>query len=126
MFLINIFSLRKFFHYFSSQTVFAEIVNENLFSILSEKKVSKIILPYEGQPFQNYVLNNLKKKYRGITSIGFIHSMVPALPLNFIKRDGSPDLIYLSGVSQKDLFVKYLGWNKKDIRIIDSIRIKKR
>ena len=51
--------------------------------------------------------------------------MVPALPLNFIKRDGSPDLIYLSGVSQKDLFVKYLGWNKKDIRIIDSIRIKK-
>ena len=125
-FLINIFSLRKFFHYFSSQTVFAEIVNENLFSILSEKKVSKIILPYEGQPFQNYVLNNLKKKYRGITSIGFIHSMVPALPLNFIKRDGSPDLIYLSGVSQKDLFVKYLGWNKKDIRIIDSIRIKKR
>ena len=122
----NIFSLRKFFHYFSSQTVFAEIVNENLFSILKKKKISKIILPYEGQPFQNYVLKNLKKRYKNTTSIGFIHSMIPALPLNFIKRDGSPDLIYLSGVSQKDLFVKYLGWKIKDIRITDSIRIKKK
>ena len=122
----NIFSVRKFFHYFSSQTVFAEIVNENLFSILTKKKIYKIILPYEGQPFQNYVLKNLKRRYKSLKSIGFIHSMMPALPLNFIKRDGSPDLIYLSGASQKDLFVRYLGWKKKDIRIIDSIRIKKK
>tara|TARA_Y100000591_G_scaffold306448_1_gene304888 strand:+ start:56 stop:1390 length:1335 start_codon:yes stop_codon:yes gene_type:complete len=122
----NIFSLRKFFHYFSAQTVFAEIVNENLSSLLDKNEVSKIILPYEGQPFQNFVIKNLKKRYKSITSIGFIHSMIPALPLNFIKRDGSPDMIYLSGDSQRDLFVKYLGWKKKDISIIDSVRIKKK
>ena len=122
----NSFSLKKFFHYFSSQTVFAEIVNTKLFSIISKNKISKIILPYEGQPFQNYVLKNLKKKNKKIITIGFIHSMIPALPLNFIKRDGSPDLIYLSGVSQKNLFLKYLDWKSKDIKIIDSIRIKRK
>ena len=44
--------------------------------------------------------------------------MIPALPLNFIKRDGSPDLIYLSGVSQK-FILKYL--KSKDIKIIDQL-----
>lgn len=122
----NDFSLNKFFNYFSSQTIFAEIVNSNLSVLIKKNKVNKIVMPYEGQPFQNFVIKNLKNKFINIKTIGFVHSMIPALPLNFIRRDGSPDKIFLSGYCQKKIFLKYLGWNKNQIKIRDSIRIRKK
>ena len=122
----NNLSIKKFFHYFSSQTVMAEIVNLKILSIINQNKIKKIIMPYEGQPFQNYVFRNLKKIDHKIRTIGVVHSMVPALPLNFVKRDGAPDYIYLSGNSQKNLFIKFLGWKEKNIKIIDSLRNKKK
>jgi hypothetical protein len=51
--------------------------------------------------------------------------MIPALPLNFIKREGSPEKIYVSSLSQKNIFVQYLGWKNKYVIITNSIRIKK-
>lgn len=122
----NIFSIRKFFHYFSSQSIFADIVYSKLNSTIGKNKIKKIIFPYEGQPYQNYIIKNLEKKYKNLETIGFTHSMIPALPLNLISRDGSPKIMLLSGNSQKNLFVKRLGWKKKNIRIIKSIRIKKK
>ncbi len=104
----------------------AEIVNLKILSIINQNKIKKIIMPYEGQPFQNYVFRNLKKIDHKIRTIGVVHSMVPALPLNFVKRDGAPDYIYLSGNSQKNLFIKFLGWKEKNIKIIDSLRNKKK
>ncbi len=122
----NFFSLSKIFHYLSVQTVFAESVNLNLNLVIAKNKIKKVILPYEGQPFQNYLIKNLKLKDKNISILGFIHSMLPALPLNFIKKDGSPDYIFLSGEAQKRLFIRYLGWNKNQIKVIDSLRIKKK
>ena len=122
----NIFSLQKIFHYLSVQTVFAEIVNKNLNQLIGKNKIDKVIIPYEGQPFQNYLIKNLKNKNKNILIFGFIHSMLPALPLNFIKKDGSPDYLFTSGVAQKKLFFRYLGWKKKQLKVIDSIRIKKK
>lgn len=122
----NNFSLKKIIHYLSVQTIFAEIVNQNINQLIGKKKINKIIIPYEGQPFQNYLIKNLKKKNKDILTLGFIHSMLPALPLNFIKKDGSPDYLFLSGNAQKKLFYKYLGWKKKQLKVIDSIRIKKK
>ena len=122
----NYFSLNKFFNYFSSQTVFAEIVNSKLSVLIKKNKVNKIVMPYEGQPFQNFVIKNLKNKFINVKAIGFIHSMIPALPLNFIRRDGSPDKLFLSGQCQKKLFLEYLGWNKNQIKVKDSIRIRKK
>jgi hypothetical protein len=119
-------SFNKCFHYFSSQTIFAEIVNSNLSVLIGKNKIEKIVMPYEGQPFQNFVFKNLKEKFIDIKTIGFVHSMIPALPLNYIRRDGSPDKIFLSGNSQKNLFLKYLGWKKNQISVKDSIRIKKK
>ena len=122
----NNFSFKKILHYLSVQTVFAEIVNQNLNKLISKNKINKIVIPYEGQPFQNYLIKNLKKKNKDILTFGFIHSMLPALPLNFIKKDGSPDYLFLSGNAQKKLFYKHLGWKKTQLKVIDSIRIKKK
>lgn len=123
----NLFSTPSlFFHYFSYQTIFAEIISKFFFATLNLSKVKKVIMPYEGQPFQNFIFKNIKNKYLKIKTIGFVHSMIPALPLNFIKREGSPDKMYVSSLSQKNIFVQYLGWKKKYITITNSIRIKKK
>ena len=55
-------------------------------------------MPYEGQPFQNFILSKLDKS---IKTYGIIHSILPALPTNLIKKEGSPKNIYISGKVQK-------------------------
>jgi hypothetical protein len=119
------FTPSLFFHYFSYQTIFAEIISKFFFDTFNMSKIKKVIMPYEGQPFQNFIFKNIKKKYSKIKTIGFVHSMIPALPLNFIKREGSPEKIYVSSLSQKNIFVQYLGWKNKYVIITNSIRIKK-
>ena len=52
--------------------------------------------------------------------------MVPALPVNFIKRDGSPDNLYLTGVAQRNLFVNFLNWKNKNLKLLHSPRISKK
>ena len=52
------FNLKKFMHYFSAQTIFAEKIYKYLKIVLRNNEIDKVILPYEGQPFQNFILNN--------------------------------------------------------------------
>jgi hypothetical protein len=116
----------SFFHFFSYNTIFAEIIYKHFLDNINLKTIKKVIMPYEGQTFQNFIFKNIKNKNKKIKTVGFIHSMIPALPLNFIKREGAPDALYVSGFSQKNIFIKYLGWNNKDINITRSVRIKKK
>ena len=116
------FNLKKFMHYFSAQTIFAEKINKYLKIVLRNNEIDKVILPYEGQPFQNFILNNLNKK---IKTYGIIHSILPALPTNLVKRKGSPKFIFVSGMEQKKTLINFLGWNKKQIKINKSLRFKK-
>ena len=60
--IINNFNINKIFHYLSSQTVFAELLNKKIIKIQNDINFKKIIMPYEGQPYQNFVIQNLKKK----------------------------------------------------------------
>ena len=82
--------------------------------ILSIIKVKKFVLPYEGQIFQNYILSNVNKK-NSVETIGYIHSALPPLPSEYIKRQGSPQKIIVHGNLQKKILSKYLGWSKKEI-----------
>ena len=116
------FNLKKFIHYFSAQTIFAEKINEYLNVILRKNEIDKVILPYEGQPFQNFIISKLNKK---IKTYGIVHSILPALPTNLIKRKGSPKYIFVSGKQQKKILTNYLGWSKNRITINKSLRFKK-
>ena len=122
----NNFNLNKTFHYLSSQTVFAELMNEQVTQIQNDTKFKKIIMPYEGQPYQNFVIKNLTKKIINFKSIGVIHSILPALPLNLVKREGSPNHIYVSGDGQKEVLIKYCGWSNKEIFLTKSLRFNKK
>jgi len=94
--------------------------------IQNDTNFKKIIMPYEGQPYQNFVIKNLTKKIINFKSIGVIHSILPALPLNLVKREGSPNHIYVSGDGQKEVLIKYCGWNNKEIFLTKSLRFNKK
>jgi len=121
----NNFSIKKLFHYFSYQSLLADDILKNLISICDLKITKKIIMPYEGQPYQNFIFSEVKKKNQRIKTVGFIHSMVPALPINFIRRDGAPDILFLTGKAQLSVFNNYLNWKKNNLKIIHSPRIKR-
>ena len=116
--LIN-FNLNNFFilENFYIQT------EKTISKILSIIKVKKFVLPYEGQIFQNYILSNVNKK-NSVETIGYIHSALPPLPSEYIKRQGSPQKIIVHGNLQKKILSKYLGWSKKEIFSKRSARYK--
>jgi len=89
------------------------------------KDVKKILIPYEGQPFQNILLKFSENYNSNIKTIGYIHSFPPALPTNLFFRQGSPKKLIVNGFDQKFFFSKFLGWDKNNINILDSARFDK-
>ena len=123
-FIKNFLLYKKFIHYFSFNTLFSETILSHIKEITNNKKLNKIIMPYEGQTFQNLINLELKKIYPNCKTIGIIHAMAPALPINLIRRQGSPDLIYVNGSDQYKLLSKYLLWPQKKIKICKCLRLK--
>lgn len=121
----NKFSIRKMLHFFSSHSVQALKFNNIIMKNINFDHFSKILVPYESQPFQNYFFSKLKKLKKNITTIGYVHSMLPSLPTNYIFRKGSPDILLVHGKNQKVILKKFLGWSAKKIKIIESLRYRK-
>jgi len=92
------------------------------FEQLLTKNIKTILLPYEGQPFQNEIIRSAKKY--DINAVGYIHAPPLAFPSNYIKKKFSPDKIFVNGIDQKIVFSK-IGWKKKDIKLCDSLRFLK-
>ncbi|MAV56389.1 MAG: hypothetical protein CMI79_02500 [Candidatus Pelagibacter sp.] len=95
----------------------------NCFENLLSKNIKTILIPYEGQPFQNGIIKCAKEKY-GINTIGYIHAPPLAFPSNYVKKKFSPNKIFVNGLDQKAVFSR-IGWNKKDIKICNSLRFLK-
>ena len=113
------FDLKNFF---ILENFYIEI-DKIILEILSFRKIKKFILPYEGQIFQNYILNNINKK-TSVETIGYIHSALPPLPSEYIKRKGSPKKIIVHGNLQKKILYKNLCWSRKEIFLKKSARYK--
>lgn len=127
--LINIPKIFKGFDFFlvniSSFSFFSKKAIVSLRNILN-KKYKEIIIPYEGQPFQNKIIKFLKNKNKNILATGYIHSLPVAVPTNFIHKQFSPDRIFLNGRDQLFCFDKILGWPKKKLHYIPSLRYRKK
>ena len=102
------------------------ISNYNFFSDLFIKefrpylnnKIKYLLMPYEGQPFQNSIKAYIESQNLKIKVLGYIHSPPLALPLNLINKKYCPDKIILNGNDQAKCFTKHLGWKKKQIKIL--------
>jgi len=124
----NIYLILKNFKYFlasiSNHNFFANIFLDTIKPFLNNK-VKYLIMPYEGQPFQNRLVALIKKKNIKTVIIGYIHSPPLAMPTNFIYKKHSPDKIILNGIDQVYCFTKLLGWKKSKIKLLPSFRFKK-
>ncbi len=114
-------SISYFYHEASYFSALADFIYNKLDEIVSNK-TRKVLMPYEGQPFQNAIFKKTKKINQTIKTIGFVHSFPVGLPLNLIKKDGSPEKIIVSGESQSYCLNNFLGWEKKEIKILPSTR----
>ena len=124
----NFTYLFKDFNYFLSS-----ISNYNFFSFIFLEKVKVfinkdvrfLIMPYEGQPFQNNIVSFIKSEKLKIKVIGCVHSPPLALPANFVRKKFSPDKIILHGSDQKYCFTNILGWKNSQVKLSPSFRFLK-
>lgn len=136
---LNVFKLFKFlisnviFIFKDLNYFLFSVSNYNFFSVQILNKLKPfltselkyLLMPYEGQPFQNNIIAFLKKKKFKTQIIGYIHSPPLALPSNFIYKSFSPDKIILNGKDQIHCFTKLLGWKKSKIKLLPSFRFLK-
>ena len=124
----NIPYLFKNFKYFlttiSNFNFFADILVKEIDPFVNHD-VKNVVMPFEGQPFQNKLIYFLKKNYPRINTIGYIHSPPLAVPANFIRKSNSPNQVILNGKDQRYCFTKILGWKKSNIKVLPSYRFLK-
>lgn len=89
------------------------------------KGLKKIIMPYEGQPFQNTIFFKISQMRKKINTFGYIHSFPIGLPTNLFKRAGNPNKLLINSISQKYALKKFFGWSNLDLKILPSARFKK-
>lgn len=118
-----------FFLWDKNKFFYLEVLSENIWKNINNSvditKIKTVITPYEGQPFQNYLYYKVKNINKKIKTIGYVHA-TQGLPIHLFKRDGAPELLYVHGKDQKYHLVKFFGWNKKLIRVIPSLKIRKK
>ena len=105
-------------------TKFSKTLANIILDLVTEKSINNFIFPYEAQPHQHYLVNKLKEKKK-IRVIGYMHTVIPPLPLDYLKREGHPDLLLVNGTEQKKILCQKLGWEKNEVKTIVSLRYKK-
>jgi hypothetical protein len=89
---------------------------------LNRGTVRQVLMPYEAQPFQHAINIAVKAQNPHITTVGYVHSMLPALPTDFLLRPGAPDRLLVHGVGQAEILVRHLGWPAEQLEVIASLR----
>jgi len=117
----NYFNFKKVVHYSSSHSNFGNIVLINLKPYLLNKKLKKICMPYEAQPFQQMIISFLNKNNKKVKVLGYVHDCEPLTP-NLIYKKDSPDTLLLPGKGRKKYFSYNLNWPLKRLKIVPSFR----
>ena len=118
------FSLKKILHYFSYHSYFAKQICLIVKEILKKNNYKTILMPYEAQPFHQFIISEAKSIDKKIRTIGYFHSMLPSIPCDFVYRSGAPDLLLVHGESQAEVFQSKLNWPKNKMLLIESLRFR--
>ena len=122
----NYFELNKIRHYCWKEYNFARRVSDLSKFILEKLELKGVIFNYEGVPFQNNLLLDVKKINRNIKTLCYLHCAPWPIQTDLIYKDQPVDKLVVSGIHQKKNLIKYLGWNAKKIKVIPSLRFKKK
>ncbi len=118
------FNFKKIVHQLSYPSALAENIFKKISNLINHNSIEKIFTPYEGQPFQHYIPNQFKKTNNKIKIYGYVSHTLPH-SFDMFNRIGSPDILFLHSNDQKKYFNKNLGWEKKKLKVINSLRLKK-
>ncbi|MEJ0084660.1 MAG: hypothetical protein WDO72_03170 [Pseudomonadota bacterium] len=84
--------------------------------------VRRVIVPYEGQPFQHALMLAVKRERPQTETVGYMHAVLPSLPTDYVYRDGAPDCLLVNGEGQAEILREYLGWPTDKVRAVPSLR----
>ena len=99
----------------------------SLFSkFISNFHFKNIIMNYESIPFQNKILNYVYEYNNKITTYGYLHCAPWPLQTDLIYRYQKINNLLVSSHDQKEILIKELGWNNKKIKVIPSLRFKRK
>ncbi len=115
-------SLKYFLLKISSFSSFSEIVLDSFLKNIKTEKIKKILIPYEGQPFQKEIIKVLRKKNKKLKVVGYDHTSPPPLPLNLHHDFLSPDVLLVNGSNQLGFYSRYLKWPRKKLKLVPSSR----
>ena len=115
-----------FFHTFWFEYDFAISIAKIINNFFDFANIKKVLINYEGIPFQNHILNSIKRKNSNIQTIGYLHCAPWPIQTDLIYKNSSLDILYVSGSEQKKVLNKFFCWDKKKIKVIPSLRFKKK
>lgn len=95
---------------------------ETLVRYLKAGRISQVVMPYEAQPFQHAINLAAKAHDPRISTVGYVHSALPALPTDYLFRDGAPDRLLVHGAGQAEILSRHLGWPQERVQVIRSLR----
>lgn len=119
------FSLRKFLHQTSTFIRTGELINNFLKKEINLKTIKSILIPYEGQPYENIIFSEAKKINKKLITAGYDHSAPHSIPIHLTHRKFSPDILFLNGLSQLHFLNKFLSWPKNKLKLVPSLRYPK-
>ena len=121
----NNFSIINFLHYFNIYTFYSIWFTEKIMKYVKENKINCLKINFEGQPYQNYFINLVKKYNPDIKIEAYIFATQP-LPLHLLYNNQKIDKIYVYDQQVKFQLFKRLGWKKEKIKFLKKKSIKKR
>ena len=115
-------NLKNFFSRLSCQSIRAENLFKKINLNEDIRNFERLIFPYEGQPFQQHMINESKKINKKLITLGYDHSAPHSLPFHLYHREGAPDLLFVNGESQIDHLIQFQNWPKEKIKLIPTLR----
>ena len=121
------YSIFNLFYFWNAENNFSERVS-NIFKVFfkSSENIKNVILNYEAIPFQNFLIETIKCISKNIKTYGYLHCAPWPLQTDLLYKGEKLDQLFVSGKDQKTVLAKYLGWNKKKISVIPSLRFNKK
>ena len=112
-FIFSILFSKKIIYSLNVYSFFAYILNIKINKKIKYISFKKVLMSYEGQPFQNLLIRNIKRKDKKIKTIGIIKSFQP-FPIHLYKNNDAPDKIYYSDNKIKKHMINKLLWKEND------------
>ncbi len=85
-------------------------------------KIDNLYLPYEGQPFQKFLIHSMKKINKKLKCSGFDHNAPHSLPLQMYYNRTAPDILYVMGKETKRVYCKFFNWSKENVKFYFNMK----